>query len=445
MARLLEPQEYAIIGILNIFISIATVFVDAGFSQGLIRKLDCAAEDYNAVFWFNFFMSLIIYGLLYISMPWIARLFNQPALVLTGRVLLLIIPLQALNVVQTTIVNKELDFKKIAKYTLAVTPVAGTIGIVMALSGWGVWALIGQTLSYTVLYVVVFWWTSRWKPSWRINFQPIKDLFGFSSRLSASSLLTSVFNNLYTFIIAKLYSAQQLGFYTQAQKYAVMPTNLIESVLNRMTYPIFATLKDDIVQYKNSYRKIQITMLAFVLPLMVGLSLCAQEGIILVLGQKWAPSILFFQILCLAGVTLPFHPLAMSNLKVFGRSDIIFNLEILKKLLIVIAIAIGYFWGILGLIWGQTIYMWVVLIINLYYGGKSISYHLSEQLKDLYPYVVLVVVASLVPVWVTLSIESLVESFALKAVLFLGIYISGIVVLKIPQFAFVQSIIKSRL
>lgn len=445
LARLLGPQEYAIIGILNIFISIATVLVDAGFSQGLIRKPFCTKEDYNAVFWFNLLMSLCLYGLLFFLMPLIVRLFHEPDLLWTGRVLLLMIPVQALNVVQTTIVNKELNFKKIAKYTLLVTPLAGLAGILLALAGFGVWALIGQTLIYAVLSVAVFWWTSQWKPSLNINFRPVRELLGFSLRLAASSLLTSVFNNLFTFIIARLYPSRQLGLYTQAQKYATMPTNLIDSILNRMTYPIFVTLQNDLEQYRNLYRKMQTAMLAFILPLMTGLLLCAHEGIILVLGQKWAQATLFFQILCLAGVTLPFHPLAMSNLKVFGRSDIIFNLEILKKVLIVVAIAVGYLGGITGLVWGQTIYMWVVLLINLYYGGRMIGYRLSEQLKDWYPYFVLIIMALLITGWITLFVENPAGSLLLKIVLFGGIYMGGFWLVKIPQFALIQTFIKSRL
>lgn len=445
LARLLGPDEYAIIGILNIFVTITSVLVDAGLSQGLIRKIHCSHDDYNSVFWFNLVISLLLYVILFFSMPYIAKAFNYENLILPGRVLTLILPIQALNVVQMTIVNKELEFKKIAKYTLWVTPVAGVVGILLAYSGYGVWALVVQTLLYSVLIVILFWIKSNWKPTFNLKMQPIVELFGFSLKLSAASLLNAVFNNIYSVIIAKLYPKMQFGYFSQAQKYAAMPTNLLESILNRMTYPIFATLQNNIMQYRETYRKMQIMMFAFILPLMIGFLLCGRESIVLFLGSKWEPSVRFFQILCVGGITLPFHPFALSTLKVFGKSNVIFNLEILKKVLIILSIIFSFSWGIIGLVCGQTIYLWIVLLINLYYGGRQIKYSLNEQIRDIYPYFVITFIAAFVSLILTGFINSMLCALILKFILFGGIYFLFIVTLKFPQFFVLQSLIKSKL
>lgn len=444
LARLLDATEYALIGILNIFITIVTVLIDAGFSQGLIRKVDCTKDHYNAVFWFNLLMSITLYGLLYVLMPYFATIFNDPYLIPTGRVLMLMVPLQALNVVQTTIVNKELKFKQIAFYTIVSTPIAGAIGITLALLDYGVWALIWQTLTYTLLTVIIFWARSDWKPSLRINFKPMKDLMTFSLQLSASSFLNVVFNNISPFAIAKLFSKADFGFYSQAYKYATMPTNLLESILNRMTYPVLSKLQDNMPEYRNAYIKMLSIMCSFILPLMVCMILCGREGIKLVLGEKWVPAIPYFQILCFAAMTMPFHPLAMSNLKVFGKSGLIFKLEIVKKVLIVTSVALSIPWGIYGLVWGQTIYFWLALIINLYFGGKQINYSGRQQLKNLMPIILLSIIAFIPAFYMQFVFENLILTLLIKVIIFVIIYGVGILLIPLPQFHSVKSLINKR-
>lgn len=434
LARMLEPEQYAVIGILNIFIVVASVLVDAGFSQGLIRKKDCTTEDYNSVFWVNLSMSVFIYVVLYAIMPWIGDFFDNLLIVPTGRVLMLLVPIQALNVVQTTIVNKKLQFSKIAKYTLLVSPISGIIGVLFAYFGYGVWALVWQSLAYSSLMVLVFWFTSSWKPVFRFSLEPISDLLGFSLKLSLSSLLNSVFNNLSPAIIAKFFDKAQFGYFTQAQKYAMMPSNLMESVLNRMTYPILATIQDDQKLYADMYRKMQMNMFIAIVPFMSIIILCAHEIIILTIGDKWAPSIPFFQILCFASITLPFHPLAMSNLKVFGKSNIILNLEIIKKVLIVVSIACGLYWGILGLVWGQAIYFWISLFINMHYAGKDISYSLARQLSDVLPSILLSLVAYMISMAISHIELSLIFGMIIKALVFFVIYVFGVFLIPVNQF-----------
>ena len=210
LARLLDAEIYGIIGIINIFISISSTIADAGFSQGLIRKLKCTFDDYNAVFWCNFFISILFYLILFFLAPYLAVLFVIEQLKILSRVLFLVIPLNAFNIVQVTIINKELNFKAIAKYTLISSSISGILGIGLALRGFGVWALIGQFLLNILFQILFFWRRSVWRPQWKFPFEPLKELFPFSFKLFVASFLNSVFNNAYTFLIAKLYTQTQL-------------------------------------------------------------------------------------------------------------------------------------------------------------------------------------------------------------------------------------------
>ena len=442
LARLLDAEIYGIIGIINIFISISSTIADAGFSQGLIRKLKCTFDDYNAVFWCNFFISIILYLILFFLAPYLAVFFDIEQLKILSRVLFLVIPLNAFNIVQVTIINKELNFKAIAKYTLISSSISGILGIGLALSGFGVWALIGQILLNILFQILFFWRRSVWRPQWKFPFEPLKELFPFSFKLFVASFLNSVFNNAYTFLIAKLYTQTQLGFYTQANRFATQPTNLIEGILNRMTYPLLATLQNDIIAYKNAFKRIQISIFAFVMPLMLMLFVCAPEGFPLVLGEKWNSSIPYFQIMCLSGVTLPLHPLCMSTLKVFGMSGVILKLEIVKKILIAGLIFLTYRYGIMGLVWSQFIFFTLALIINMFYSGKTIGYNLFQQFIDLVPYFIFTAVAFVCAWGIGQLLGNLYIILLSKSMIFSGVYMGLILIFKLPEARIIKSGIK---
>lgn len=440
LARLLDAQIYGLIGIINIFIIICSAITDAGFSQGLIRKLDCTNEDYNSVFWFNCVMGGVLYSVLYFVAPCIALFFNNPELTLLSRVLFLVIPLSSLNVIQITKINKELKFRTIAVYSVLATVLSGILGVCLAVFGYGVWALVWQTIAFSALQVLFFSISSDWHPKFRFSIAPIKELLPFSSLLFASSFLNSLFNNLYTFIVAKLYSEAQLGYYTQANKFATQPTNLIENILNRMVYPLFAQIQNDIPAYLNAYRKVQVALFSFVLPMMVLLALCAPEGIVFVLGEKWAGSVFYFQLMCIAGITLPLHPLCTSTLKVFGLSKLIFKLEVVKKILIVVLVLATLKYGVVGLVWSQVVFFWIALVINMYYGGKQITYTLGQQIMDILPSLGIALVAFGLSSITSFFFDNLLMTFILKMTIFISSYLAALFLFKLPQGAIVKSL-----
>lgn len=431
LARLLTPDDYGVIGILSIFIIIANVFVDAGFTQGLIRKLDCTSDDYNSVFLFNFGVGVIIYAILFLSSPFIARYFENPLLEPLSKVLFLVIPINSFSLIQVTILNKELNFKLVAKYTIISSVLSGIVGILMALEGFGAWALVCQSVLVTLLYTIFLWFKSDWKPQFCFSFAPIKELLPFTSKLFVSSFLNTVFNNMYPFIIAKLYSPKQLGYYSQANKYATQPTGLLEGILNRVTYPVLALLQNDKEKFKCQYQRMQVLIFAFIVLIMSILYICSEELIYILLSEKWMPIVPYFNLMCFIGMTLPLHPLCMSVLKVYGKSGLIFKLEIVKKIVIGGLLLATYQHGIIALLYGQVAFFIFALFLNMYFSGKIVHYSMKEQLKEVFPYVLTPFVAAGGAFLLVSWIHNIYCLLLLKFLLTLIIYISLIFVFKL--------------
>lgn len=441
LARLLGPEEYAIIGILNIFIVISSIFVDSGLSQSLIKKTDCQDYDYNTVFWFNLTISVIIYVILFLAAPVIARFFNNSALLWTSRVLFLVIPIQALNIIQNTIVNKNLEFKVIAYFSVIGSTISGIAGIVLALLEYGVWAIIAQALLFQIVYVILYWRTSSWHPSFQIKFSSFNELFPFSVKLAGASLVNAVFNNLYSLSIAKFYSAISFGYYTQAHKFATVPTNIIEAMMNRVSYPTLSLLQNNKKEYEFTFWKIQRGVLAIVAPIMVFLAVCGYEVIILLLGFKWEGSVETFRILCIAGITIPLHPIILSILKIANSSGLILMTEFIKKSVLVLAIVISFKYGIQGLAWSQVVYLWICLFINMICANKYLSFSFASWMFQILKYLSIALLPSLPCLLVPFFVESIYFSLIIKIILYFTGYFVLIRLLKFPEQIILNKII----
>ena len=442
LARLLGPEDYAIIGILNIFIVISSIFVDSGLSQSLIKKTDCQDCDYDTVFWFNLTISVIIYFVLFAAAPLIARFFNNGTLLLTSRVLFLVIPIQALNVIQNTIVNKKLDFKIIAYYSVIGSVVSGTIGIIFALLGYGVWAIIAQTLLFQIISVLLYWTSSSWHPSFQFKISSFKELFPFSVKLAGASLINAIFNNVYSLSIAKFYPAVSFGYYTQAQKFATVPTNVIESMMNRVSYPTVSLLQNNKEQYEVTFWKIQRGVLAIVAPVMIFLATCGYEIIVLLLGLKWEGSVLIFRILCIAGITVPLHPIFLSVLKIANSSGVILVTEFIKKFVLVLAIFISFRHGIQGLAWSQVAYLWICLFINMICANQYLNFSIASWMFQIFKYLGTAVLPAIPCLLISDLVESIYLSLGIKIIIYFTGYFILIYVLQFPEHIFINGIIK---
>lgn len=385
LARLLTPNDFGIIGMIMVFIAISNTIVDSGFSAALIQKKEVTQEDYSTIFFVNIILAFFLFGLLFFSAPFIANFYKQNELIDLLRVLGFVLILNAFNIIQNTQLIRKVDFKKIAKINIIATLLACSLAIVLALYGFGVWSLVIQMLSISLFRCVFLWIWNTWRPSFIISMKSLKDLFGFGSKLLFSALLDTTYNNLQTLIIGKIFSARDLGYFSQANKMSDVPVSSLSGVVTQVTFPIFARLQDDFVKMKSGVQK-SLKSLAFInFPIMILLIIIAKPLFFILFTEKWNDAVPYFQILCLPGMLLTLHITNLNILKAAGRSDIFFYLEIAKKIIGVIAIIIGIQFGILGMLYAMVVTSYICLGINAYYSGKVIKYGILEQFKDIMP------------------------------------------------------------
>jgi teichuronic acid exporter len=395
LARLLVPEQFGLIGMLAVFMAVAQSLLDSGFGAALIQKRDVAHVDTCSIFYFNIVVGFVAAGLLCLAAPWIAAFYHQPILTPLTRAMSAIIVINSFALVQNTILTRELNFRAMTKVSLIGSVLSGIVGISAAAAGFGVWSLVVQQLSNAFVHTVLLWLVSPWRPAWVFSRKSLRGMFGFGSRVMASGLLNTIFANIYWLTIGKLFSAMDLGYFTRAQKMQELPTLTLSWMVGRVTFPVFSSIQDDRVRVKRGLRKV-LTSLAFVsFPITVGILVTARPLVIVLLTEKWAPCVPYLRLLCLAGLLFPMNWFNTNVLYAIGRSDLCFRLEVIKKTLIVISIAILWRWGIEALIWGQVVVSILSYGFNSYYNGVLIGYPIWEQVRDLMPYAVPTVVMGL--------------------------------------------------
>jgi teichuronic acid exporter len=396
LARLLLPEQFGLIGMLTIFITVAQSFLDSGFGAALIQKRDTSHTDVCSIFYFNIVAGLVAAGLLCIVAPWIAAFYRQPILTPLTRVLSLTIVINSFGLVQNTILTKQINFKTLTKVSLVASVLSGTIGISMAAAGFGVWSIAAQQISSTFLRTVFLWFLKTWRPALTFSLNSLREMFGFSSRVLASGLLNTIFDNIYLLVIGKLFSATELGFFTRAKSTAELPSLNLTWAVGRVTFPIFSTIQDDPARLKRGLKKALTTLVLVNFPIMIGIVFIARPLVLVLLTEKWAPCIPYLRLLCLVSLVFPLNWTNINVLFAIGRSDLCLRLEIIKKVLIVINIALTWRWGIEALIYGQIALTIFSYYLNCYYNGVLIGYPIKEQLLDLSTYLFTAILMGLV-------------------------------------------------
>lgn len=385
LARLLLPEEFGLIGMIGIFLAISISFIDSGFSQALIRKQNCTDVDYSTVFFFNLMAGTLLALILFFSAPLISNFFNQPQLIDIVRVTSLLLIIDSLTLIQKTKLTKDINFKLQTKISVISDVVSGIAAIVMAFSGLGVWSLVAKRMIARTINSALLWFWSSWRPIMTFSKTSFNELFGFGSKLLLSGLLNTVFNNIYLIVIGKYFSAADLGFYTQADKFKKLPSQNINSVIKRVTYPVLSEIQDDIPRLKKNYRMIIRSTVFITFTLMMGVAAVAEPLILTLIGEKWAPSIIYLQMLSFVGMMYPLHAINLNMLQVQGRSDLFLKLEIIKKILVIPVVVIGIIYGIKFMIIGMIINNIIAYYLNSYWSGRHIGYSIMEQLKDILP------------------------------------------------------------
>lgn len=385
LARLLFPEDFGLVAMLAIFMGIAQSFINSGFGQALIQKQVSTRIDECSIFYFNIFVGFLAAGLLCLSAPWIAGFYNQPLLVPLTYALSLNLIINAFGLVQIVLLTKHIDFKTQFKISVVAIAISGTLSVTMAFKGFGVWSLVAQSLSSNFFRTILVWFFNTWRPSLEFSFVSLRNMFAFGSRLLASGLLETVFQNIYLVVIGKLFSPMVLGFYFQGKKIQELPVINISGIVNRVTFPVFSSVQDDKPRLKRGIRKALTLLVMINFPMMIGLAVVAEPLVLVLLTDKWLPCVPYLQLLCVVGMLYPIHLINLNALKAQGRTDLFLRLEILKKILIVIAIAVTYRWGIIAMIYGQIATSCLAYFLNAYYTGKMLDYPITEQIQDMMP------------------------------------------------------------
>lgn len=383
LARLLSPSDYGIIAMVTIFFAVAQSFVDSGFSNALVRKTDRVEEDLSTCFYFNIGVGIIAYIVLFLIAPLVANFYNQPILSPIIRITGLGVILNSLCVVQQALFTIKIDFKSQAKITLSATVISGIVGIILAYQGYGIWALVWQGVASSIVRMGLLWLMSKWRPRTGFSKSSFNYLFGYGSKLLASGLLDTIYNNIYPIVIGKFYNPAQLGNYSRALGWAQLPSANITSILQRVTFPVLSAIQDDTLRLQNSYRRLLKLSAFIVFPLMMGLAAIASPLIRVILTAKWDGCVLYLQILCFALMLYPIHAINLNLLQVKGRSDIFLRLEIIKKIIGVVILIITIPLGITAMCLGMVFSSIICLIVNTYYTSRFIDVGLLTQLKDL--------------------------------------------------------------
>ncbi|MFK7782981.1 lipopolysaccharide biosynthesis protein [Psychroserpens sp.] len=385
LARLLLPEEFGLIGMIAVFIAISTSLINSGFTQALIRKKDCTDTDYSTVFYFNLIVGILLALSLFFAAPYIELFFDEPQLNSIVKVFSVVLIFDAFSIIQRTQLIKRIDFKLQTKITLIADVASGIVAIIMAYYGFGVWSLVVKQLIGRGLHSILLWFCNKWMPNLIFSKSSFKELFGFGSKLMLSGLFSSIFQNIYLLFIGKFFSAADLGFYTRADQFKKLPSQNINSAIQRVTFPVLSELQDDIPRLKSTFRQIMRSAMFITAVLMIGLGAVSESLILTLLGSKWSESIPLLQLLVFTGILYPMHSLNLNILKVYGYSGRFLRLEILKRVLVIPAIALGFFYGIKWMIVCIIANNLIAYFMNSFWSVKLINYSSIQQLKDILP------------------------------------------------------------
>lgn len=385
MARILTPDDYGLVAMLTIFIAISQSLVDSGFSNALIRKQDRDETDNSTVFYFNIGVGISLYLILFFCAPLIARFYDEPILTPITRVISLSVLINSFVVVQRALLTSVIDFKTQAKASMSAAIISGIVGISMAYIGFGVWSIVWYQLTNLSVNVILLWIFSKWRPRLLYSWQSFRELFGFGSKLAASGILDTLYNNIYLIVIGKVFSAADLGYYTRASQFAQFPSSNLSGIIQRVTYPVLCTIQDDTPRLKDVYRRFLRLSAFIVFPLMIGLAAVAKPLILILLKEQWSFSIILLQIICFSMMWYPIHAINLNLLQVKGRSDLFLRIEIIKKVMGVIILCITVPMGLIAMCVGGICSSLIALIINTHYTGKLIQVGFLTQMRDLLP------------------------------------------------------------
>lgn len=397
LARLLTPFDYGCVGMLSIFMVLAEVFIDGGFGSALIQKKRPTQTDYSTIFWWNIAVSVVMYILLFISAPTIARFYNIPLLCDVLRVQGLILFIYALNVIQRNQLKKKLNFKLLSIVSVCTAIISLTITIILAHYGFGVWALVAQHLIGGIIPSLVFWFYVKWRPIWTFSWKSFRELFSFGFYMFLTHMVNDLSSQIQGLLIGKMYSPSTMGYYSKAHGTEKLVSRSISQIMTQVTYPLYAEVQDDKVAMVNMIKKLVLTISYITFPLLFILLLTAKPLFVFLYSDRWLQSIPYFQVLCIAGLAVCLQSVNLQTISAIGKSNVMFWGVIIKRAVGLIAILCGLFlFGMKGLLCGVVFNSWFSYIFNVGLVSKYIGYKWTQQIIDLFPVTIASTVIALI-------------------------------------------------
>jgi teichuronic acid exporter len=446
LARILEPKEFGILGMITIFISISEMIVNSGFNQALIRKNDCTEIDYSTVFNFNVLISIFLYIFLFFGAPNISIFFNEALLTDIIRVIGLSLLINSVSLIQRVKLAKNLDFKTLNNIQNLSNLISGLIAVLMAFKGFGVWALVFKTVLRDLFNSIFFWSRNFWKPILVINKDSFYSLFGFGSKLLLSGIIGTIINNFQYIVIGKFFSAQELGFFTRAELFKNLPSQNIEGAISSVGYPALSKVQYEQEKLTNGFKKLLLSTVFLISFFMIGTIVIAEPLIISLVGEKWRNSIIYLQLLSFVGLMYPILTININLANVMGRSDLYLKGQLYSQIISVISIFIFAFWGIKMMIFGMIINSVISFVIFSNISSRFTNYELFKQIKDISTILIIAIISWLPSLFLKqlLSTNGLIEILLFSSIsLFFLVIISEF--LKQKEYLAIKFIIISKI
>lgn len=444
LARLLAPEVFGTIALINVLIAILEVFVDSGLGNSLIQKKEADDLDFSTVFYFNILICCLLYGCMFLAAPAIAKFYNLPDLTAPVRAISLILVISGVKNVQQAYVSRTMQFRLFFYATLCGTIGAAVLGIWMAFAGFGIWALIAQSLFNSTVDTIVLWCTVKWRPKRMFSWKRLKILFSFGWKLLVSSLLDTGYTRLREMIIGKLYTPASLAFYEKGGNFPAIIVNNINASINSVLFPAMSSEQDNKVRIRNLTRRAIKTSSYVMWPMMMGLSACADSLVTILLTEKWLPCVPFLRIFCITYAFYPIHTANLNAIKAMGRSDIFLRLEIIKKAIGLMLLLVTMRHGVMAMAYSLLVSSLASQIINSWPNRKLLNYHYGEQIRDIMPSIVLSAVMFLI-VWSMRVLQlNMIVTFMLQVIVGLIIYVGCSILFRIDSFEYLFSILKDR-
>ena len=443
LARLLTPYDYGCIGMLSIFMVLAEAFIDGGFGSALIQKKRPTQADYSTIFFWNLFMAVIFYVILYACAPFIARFYKIPLLSKVLRLQGVILFIYAFNIVQRNQLQKQLKFKTLSIITVSSSIIALGVTIVLAYKGFGVWALVTQHILVAAIPAIAFWFFVKWRPILVFSWKSFKELFSFGFYMFLTLLLNRFGQQIQGLLIGKFYSPATMGYYSKAHGTEKLASTSISSIMTQVTYPLYAEIQDDKIALGNMIKKLTMTLSYVTFPLMFILLLCAKPIFVLLYSDRWLSSVPYFQVLCLAGLAYCLQSVNYQSIAAIGESRKMFLWTVVKRAVGILLMVFGLVcWGMRGLLICVVIGTWFAYFVNIYLVSKYIGYKWWQQLLDILPVILISSITAMIRYGLSsMLLFPLYADGLLRLCVFILLYLSWSLIFKPESYIHFKTII----